>query len=289
MNRDEDGSGCAYPTGRGDPASLTVLSTLAELGSLGCAGIKVLRTALEMHPPKKTDWHSIPEIHPRSLWLLAELKSYWVCLYHKLTATILHSQSEKKNNHKRLIKPTHKNLTNYIIIVGDLLCRLTFVPSCSELKVGVQFIHFKFFLYILINTWKSKVWFQIKLKWKKWKQLLDFCSENGTNLNANHLPLVHRFFAEDAGSGWRHQCGRTCACPLGVCLNHSGDRLCSAERTANWVGHKRSALGQNYTCQMRRAAILFNNLKLKWLKIHEKIGLFIYYYPKALPLAVVAV
>lgn len=50
MNLDQGGSAWAYPAGRGDPASRTLLSTLAELGSLGCAGIKVLRTALEIYP-----------------------------------------------------------------------------------------------------------------------------------------------------------------------------------------------------------------------------------------------
>lgn len=52
INWDEGESAWAYPAGRGDPASRTPLSTLAELGSLGCAGIKVLRTALEIHPIK---------------------------------------------------------------------------------------------------------------------------------------------------------------------------------------------------------------------------------------------
>lgn len=61
INRDEGGSAWAYPAGRGDPASRTPLSTLAELGSLGCAGIKVLRTALEIHPTNTS-----LTLHPRN-------------------------------------------------------------------------------------------------------------------------------------------------------------------------------------------------------------------------------
>lgn len=55
VNLNEGGSAWAYPAGRGDPASRTPLSTLAELGSLGCAGIKVFRTALETPQKDQTD------------------------------------------------------------------------------------------------------------------------------------------------------------------------------------------------------------------------------------------
>lgn len=37
----------AHPAGRGDPAPLTPLSILPPLGSLGCAGIRFLRTQLK--------------------------------------------------------------------------------------------------------------------------------------------------------------------------------------------------------------------------------------------------
>lgn len=46
----EGSSNRAYPAGRGDPVSLIPLSNRPALGSLGCAGIRLLRTALEIHP-----------------------------------------------------------------------------------------------------------------------------------------------------------------------------------------------------------------------------------------------
>lgn len=80
INLGEGESAWAYPAGRGDPASLTLLSILAELGSLGCAGIKVLRTALEIHP-KNTRLTLHSRNSSQNFMVIGRALVHW---YHKL-------------------------------------------------------------------------------------------------------------------------------------------------------------------------------------------------------------
>lgn len=67
----EGSSNRAYPAGRGDPDSLIPLSTRPVLGSLGCAGIRLLRTALEIHPKTGlTLLHQLLPLHNKTALFL---------------------------------------------------------------------------------------------------------------------------------------------------------------------------------------------------------------------------